>query len=183
MASFVSRMARASSATALVAASLLAAACASSGSTPATTSAAAPIPGTPELQQRKTRPASRYYLSQADLMTTQADNVYEAVYKLRPEMIKGRANENRSLGRLNVDNPNPAGDNTPGPTAVGVASVQPVLVYRDGARIGDVESLKSIMISDIVDIRYVPGEQAGPRYGMDASGGVLLITSKPIGQQ
>jgi hypothetical protein len=48
-------------------------------------------------------------------------------------------------------------------------------VYYDGQRVGQVEYLRSVMVSSVGRIRYVNGYEAERRLGKDHSGGVLYI--------
>ena len=49
------------------------------------------------------------------------------------------------------------------------------LVYLDGSMLGDLRTLRSINMSSVMEIRYMSGADATTRYGMNHSGGVILI--------
>jgi hypothetical protein len=62
-------------------------------------------------------------------------------------------------------------DTTP-PTAV---------VYLDGARLGSLEQMKSLSADRVSQIQYLSAANAQTRFGMDHTGGAILIISK-VGQ-
>jgi hypothetical protein len=49
------------------------------------------------------------------------------------------------------------------------------LVYLDGSMLGDLRTLRSINMTSVMEIRYMSGADATTRYGMNHSGGVILI--------
>ena len=88
-------------------------------------------------------------LTGAQLAETGAVNAWDAVARLQPDWL---ASDDRT------------------------GAFRPV-VYFDGERVGQVEYLRSIMVSSIGRIRYVNGYEAERRQGRDHAGGVLYIYS------
>ncbi len=127
--------------------------------------------------------SSRYVLVSADLGSSAGDNLFEVVYRLRPDFLTGRSHDAQSFGKLNMDSGgrrSGSGPVTPSP-GTGVAVVDgalPVIAYRDGARLSSVNDLKQIPVASVAEVRFVPGPQAVVKYGTDHAGGVLLVTSK-----
>ena len=98
--------------------------------------------------------SSRYLLVQSDLAAANSDNVYDAIQKLRPEFLRG------------------------GTDQAGVGARTAVMVYRDGVRLSGIDDLRQILPAQIREIRYLPGPEAGVRFGTNNSAGAILIASK-----
>jgi len=127
------------------------------------------------------QPSSRYMLTRADLDRANADNLYDAIVKLRPEFIRGRG-ENTSFVQQNVSTgaKDPGGSGITGSNAGAAAISQPtpVIAYRDNARLTSVDDLKQILLSQVVEVRYLPGPEAAVRFGTNHSGGAILVTTR-----
>jgi hypothetical protein len=89
-----------------------------------------------------------------ELSRVQAVNVYEAVEKLRPEMLRGRG---RTTFRTNVS-----------PTPV---------VYLDDHRFGEIEEMKQLPLSGVLLIRYINASDAHVRFGPNNTAGVIQIVT------
>jgi hypothetical protein len=146
------------------------ASCASSGSAAGSTNAT-------DASAPQAR-SSRYVLVESDLRAAQADNLYDAILKLRPEFLRGEANQHGYYGT-----PNDAGAGPPVPA--GTASMSstsspppPVMIYRDNLRLGSVDDLRQIPPSVVHEVRYLTGAQAAIRFGTNNSGGAILVTTK-----
>lgn len=79
-------------------------------------------------------------------------NAYEAVQALRSNWLTPRG---------------PDSFNTP----------SQIEVYYDATHLGQVETLRSIVASNIVFIRWYDGTQAQQRFGVGHSGGVIHVSS------
>ena len=102
-------------------------------------------------------PGHRDSLFEAEIDTYRAPGMtaYDLIQHLRPEYLRNRgANSLRNV--------------TP-PTAV---------VYLDNSKYGDLESLKSINSDMIRQVQYLSANSAQTRFGMDHTGGAILITTK-----
>jgi hypothetical protein len=123
---------------------------------------------------------SRYALLPAEFGKAKADNVYDVIAKLRPDFLRGRGDATSFIvqdvrGGSKDPGPEPLPRNAG--TAV-VSAPLPVIAYHDRARLSSVDDLKLISLTDVVEIRYVPGPEAGVKYGSNHGGGVILVTSK-----
>ncbi|MEP6690947.1 MAG: hypothetical protein ABJD07_07310 [Gemmatimonadaceae bacterium] len=102
---------------------------------------------------------SRYLVTATDLSTTSGDNLFEAIYKLRPDFLRGSGGTSYSQG-------------TPSEGRI------PVIAYRDGVRLAAIDDLRQIPVQSVAQVKYIPGPQAGVKYGTNHAGGVIEITSK-----
>ena len=89
------------------------------------------------------------------LVGTNADNVYDALEKLRPEWLTSR-------GPVSVTNSDPS-----------VASI-----FMNGQLMGKPEFLRDVRITDITEVRYWPAGPAAARFGMGHPRGVIELTRR-----
>jgi hypothetical protein len=122
--------------------------------------------------------SSRYVLLSADMAKVKADNVYDAIAKLRPEFLRGHAEMSSFVKEPVLDTKGSGAAASTNTGAAVVTAPQPVVAYRDNARLGSVEDLKQMPLAGITEIRYIPGPEAGVKYGTNHSGGVILVKSK-----
>lgn len=122
---------------ALLASAILLAACASAGEPP------------PDGR------GDRYLLTQQQLATSNADNVFDALEKLRPEWLTSR-------GPVSITNSEPSMAN----------------VFMNGQMLGKPEILRDVRITDIAHVRYWPAGPAAAKFGMGHPRGVIEITSR-----
>jgi hypothetical protein len=80
---------------------------------------------------------------------------HETISRLRPEWLRTR-----------------------GSTSLTRASASDVVIYMDGMRFGGPDSLHSIRVAEIAEIRYMTGPEATNRFGTGVSGGVIHIRTK-----
>jgi len=83
-----------------------------------------------------------------------ANNAYDAVQMLHPQWM-----EDRGVNSINA------------PPAKAV-------VYIDGSRMGDLESLRGLATNSIFEIRYLDAAQASNRYGLGLQRGVIEVITK-----
>ena len=98
---------------------------------------------------------SRFIISETEIRESSATNAYEAIQQLRPGLLD--RDQRRSIDMY---------------TSSGV------IVYLNGVRYGDKESLKSISALQIEEIKYLSASEATVKYGSDHSGGAFLIKVK-----
>jgi hypothetical protein len=136
--------------------------------------------GAPRAEAVPEAHSSRYVLVQADLEKSKADNVYDAIVKLRPEFLRGHGDPTSFIKQGVVDkrDPNPSPPPSGSTGGAVLTAPTPVKAYRDNARLGSVDDLRQMPIAGIAEIRYIPGPEAGVKYGTDHAGGVILIKSK-----
>jgi hypothetical protein len=96
--------------------------------------------------------SSQNQLSRDDLAASNADNVYDAVAKLRPNWLSSR-----------------------GVTSVTDATPTEVDVYMDGNFLGKSDYLKQVRTNDIVSVTYWDAGRASARFGMGHPRGVIEI--------
>jgi hypothetical protein len=51
-------------------------------------------------------------------------------------------------------------------------------VYGDGVRYGDLNSLRNILATHVLDIRYHNGAEAGARFGLQNTAGAIEVRMK-----
>ena len=90
-----------------------------------------------------------------DIAGIPATNAYEAVERLRPLFL-------RSRGKTSINTPN----------------TQYATVYVDGVRYGDIYSLRNILAPHVHDIRFYNGAEAGARFGLQNTAGVIEVKMK-----
>ncbi len=98
---------------------------------------------------------SRYIITAEEISATSANNAYEAIQFLRPNLL------NRDMRR-----------------SIDMYSTAGVVIYVQGAKYGDKESLKTISALEIAEIRYLSKSEATMRFGSDHAGGAFLIELK-----
>jgi len=118
---------------------------------PATATAAAPSPRVPR--------GSSNLITSAEIEAAAQDiqNAYELVERLRPMMMRPR---NLSAG------------------SVGDGNVFGVVAYVEEVRLGDVESLGTVMRATVREIRYIGATDATTRWGTGHSNGVIQVVLK-----
>lgn len=98
---------------------------------------------------------TRYIISENEIKESSATNAFEAIQQLRPGLLD--RDQQRSIDMY---------------------SISSVVVYLNGVRYGNKESLKSISALQIEEIRYLPPSEATVKYGTDHSGGAFLVKVK-----
>ena len=53
-----------------------------------------------------------------------------------------------------------------------------VLVYLDESRLGSVETLRALPMTNVLSIRYIDGIAASARWGLDHGQGVILVSTR-----
>lgn len=91
-------------------------------------------------------------LTREDLASANADNLYDAVAKLRPNWLSSR-----------------------GVTSVTDATPTEVDIYMDGNFLGKPDYLKQVRTNDIVSLTYWDSGRASARFGMGHPRGVIEI--------
>ena len=89
-----------------------------------------------------------------EISKSQSQNAYDAVRRLRPAFLATR-----------------------GPTTLLQRQERQVVVYLDGRRYGDVESLRTITTDGIFEVRYLSPNQAQQRWGMNHAAGVIHVVT------
>lgn len=98
------------------------------------------------------RSGSSDVLTRQEIQAAQASNAYELLQQLRPQFLRNR-------GALSIRDPT-AGQ---------------VVVYMNDVHYGDVDSLRTIAIEEIDEIRYISAADATTRWGTGHAGGVIQV--------
>lgn len=97
------------------------------------------------------------FLASEEILTANLDhgNLYDAISRLRPNWL-GR-------GTKSYDPP----------------TTELAVVFVDGSRLGEIESLRSIDANQMENARYYSAAEAGPRFGLQGGlSGVIEVTMK-----
>jgi hypothetical protein len=96
-------------------------------------------------------------IRRTELSAAQLDemNAYQVVQQVRPRML---ASQPPTLG----------------PTAV-TGTSQVLVVYLDAAKLGAIDTMKEIRMSELQEIRYLSPSEATLRYGTGHESGVILL--------
>ena len=94
-------------------------------------------------------------ITEEEIATSSAVNAYEAVQRLRGNFLSNRGKT----------------------TILGKSSPMPI-VYLDGVRYGEVQTLRNISASQVQAIRLYRAYDAQQKYGNDVMGGVIEVTTK-----
>ena len=94
----------------------------------------------------------RSRLSGEELAATNSQMVYEALELLRPEWLTGR-----------------------GPISLTDAAEARPNVYINGSRMGDLDYLRQVYVTEVAELRYWPAGEAGARFGMGNPRGVIEV--------
>lgn len=105
---------------------------------------------------------SRDVLTLEQIARVRATNAYEVVERLRSNWLRVPPTQMPAQG--------------------GAPQVQqnPVLVYLDGQRLGDVGTLRGIEIAAVQYIRYFSPAEASARWGFNHGGGVIFVSTRPL---
>jgi hypothetical protein len=104
--------------------------------------------------EKRARPR-RDLISQEEIQKAKYGNAYEVVRALRPRWLQTR-DSNSLMGKRAV-----------------------VQAHMDEVRLGGVEALKAIPVSNIVYIRWYDGQDASGRWGLDHGQGAIVVSSHP----
>jgi hypothetical protein len=102
------------------------------------------------------RPFDRNLITEEELAAVPSGNLYEAIEKIRPAML-------RSRGAVSFS---------------GQATNEYAEVYVDGRKYGDITSLRSIVTSQVGGVRYYGSSDAAAKFGMINGSGVISVAIK-----
>lgn len=107
---------------------------------------------TKETSAQKT-PSSRDYISAEEIKTSAATDAYDLIKSLRPHWLQGR-----------------------GAKSIKYAEAAYPVVYVNDSRHGTIESLHSISVHNITEIRFLGSGEASNRLGLNHPSGAILIS-------
>ena len=131
----------------LVGAAVLGSACASGGKTSSTAASSSVTRGAAG--------ASRYLVTEDELVSVGDRSAYEALQQLRPSFLHSRDTQT---------------SRNPIPTPVGV--------FVDGGRTEGLEALKNIRASTVKEMRFYEPQDANTKFGTGHNGGVIAVRLK-----
>lgn len=117
-------------------------------------SSCAPAMRAPDNEGEEPRSSSTR-LIRVDLMESGETNLLDAIDRLRPRWLQVRSRTS-------------------------VQGAIPIVVYRDNARIGGIEVLRSMRIEGIQEVRFVNATDATTRWGMGVGSGVIEVISSRV---
>jgi hypothetical protein len=107
-------------------------------------------------------------LTAENLAPYMASDTYTVIRRLRGNWLRTRATGTMTDMRTGQANPN-----------LGANDESQIKVYVDGSlRIEGVESLKSLPVEDVLEIRRLNARDATMQYGTDHGAGAILVTTK-----
>lgn len=130
-------------------------ACARRGQAPAAdASSSATDPAATASREQNTAPKDRNRLTQAELLTARAPTLYDAIQQQRGLWLQVRGPDSFS-------------------------SPSAVVVYLGSVRLGGVESLRTLAIPQVSEVRWLSPTEATGRYGVGHGAGAIVITPVP----
>jgi hypothetical protein len=102
-------------------------------------------------------------ITEAEIVATGLDNLYEVVERLRPSMLRTRG----QVGRISGATEGSAG-----------ASSSAIKVYLNGTQIGDTQALRQIQARSVKQVQYLSPSDATTRFGTGVDAGAIVVTSK-----
>jgi hypothetical protein len=71
--------------------------------------------------------------------------------------------------------------NTRGPDSFDSNRVSQVKVYLDNVLLGDVTTLQSVAMTNVVYLKHFDGVSASSRWGLGHAAGVIYVSTRPLG--
>jgi hypothetical protein len=122
----------------------------------------------------------RYVITSGELENAGANNLFDAITKLRPDYFRQRGNDMGAQTPIQSSRGDGGGAPTDAATtgkAVQRANV-PIKVYQNDQLMTGVDDLRQISVSQVIEVRYIPGPQAVVRYGTNHSSGAILVRTR-----
>ena len=123
---------------------------------------------------------TRYTLTSVELMGAGSQNVYEAIQNLRPDFLRTRGTSTMTTVNTGGTSRGSGAAAQPEPgtgTALPIAR-SPLRVYENEVMLSSPDDLKKIDVKNVIEVRFVPGPEAGVRYGTNHSGGVIFVKTR-----
>ena len=116
--------------------------------------ASSTVPGANGFHETRMTRTGRSLVSAPELVSTKAQDVYQALLQIRPEFLRGR-----------------------GAASINLREQTQVVVYFDNVRAGGIEALRGFPLAGITSIQFLKASDATQRWGTGHSGGVILINT------
>lgn len=101
------------------------------------------------------RPGDRNLLTAEEIASVRATHALDIIRQLRPTWLRGR-----------------------GPVSMRNSTPDYPVIYVDGVRAGTPDILERIPAVTVLDIRFLSGRDATTLYGLDHSGGAILLRTR-----
>lgn len=110
-------------------------------------------------------------------------NAYDAVKLLRPNFLKttrakASYGSGSSGGSGGAPDPYKPGGGTSGGSYGSSSAFLTAVLYTDEIKQPDLDQLRSVVVGEIVEIRYLAGTEAASRYGSGHEGGAILLKTR-----
>lgn len=129
-------------------------------------------PGRPVVDVRPS--GGRNVLTREQIITSGASSIFDLVSTQRREWLVTRGtNSFRESPRGS------GGGMGPGASLNVEPGKATVVVYMDDIQLGGVEQMRNILISDIMEVRFIEPREAVVRYGSGHAHGVILLKTTP----
>src|SRR5678815_417116 len=112
---------------------------------------------------KKPKSGGANLITQEEIEYANVSNAYEAIQRLRPQMLRKRVGSGTGSARGDAENTNEGGY---------------IKVFVDASMIGGTDLLSTVEATKIKDIRYLSATDATQRFGTGYSEGAILITTK-----
>ena len=99
--------------------------------------------------------ADRNIITQSELELAVGTNLYQVIEKLRPNFLRSR-----------------------GPTSINTPGEEYPVVFVDGRKYGDIGSLRSLIPSQVTQVRYYDAASAAAQFGVINAPGVIDVAIK-----
>jgi hypothetical protein len=110
----------------------------------------------------------RRLIGRGEVERTTMTTAYELVQSLRPQWMRARGNDGLRASRV---------ETREGPVTT-FSDESPIMVYVDGRRLGNLETLRTIPYGEIEYIEYYDGPEAQQRFGRNNSQGVIHVVRR-----
>lgn len=111
-------------------------------------------------------------------------DAYQAVKLLRPNFLKATRAKGNITDRYQSDPYRPTSDpGTGGDYGGGGSSSVVAVLYLNDVKQQNLEDMRLVPATEVVEIRYMTGTEASSRYGAGHEGGAILLKTKKFGKQ
>jgi hypothetical protein len=97
----------------------------------------------------------RNVVTEAQLVSVETLNVFEALQRLKPAWLRAR-----------------------GASSLAGADREGIRVYVDRVLMGDVQSLRSVAVRNVQEMRFLDSRNATREFGTDHGAGAILVTTR-----
>jgi hypothetical protein len=94
-------------------------------------------------------------ITQAELARVEAVTLRQAIERLRPNFLRSR-----------------------GPSSITDQTAGAIIVYLDETRMGGLDALENIPVTEVREVRKLNASEATQRYGTGHAGGVIVVRRK-----